>query len=69
MIKLDVIEINLRHPEWSADHIAEFLGIEPSTVRNVGTKSGLRFAPKRIKKLARQGFKKVRYAGWAGNNG
>jgi hypothetical protein len=63
MIKTDVIEANRKHPGWSADQVAAFLGISQGTVRSVGNREHLRFAPKcKPKEIIRLG-KRVPFAG------
>lgn len=64
-VKRDVIEVHAKHPNWHSGMIAEFLGVQPSTVREIGRSANLTFAPKTLLSVKRQ-FKRVRYAGWAG---
>lgn len=61
-LKLDVIEINRRHPSWTSDKIAEFLNTSSANVRTVGYRSHLRFAPKTMLSIKRR-FVRVPYAG------
>ncbi len=62
-LKLDIIDLNRRHPTWPVCKIAEFLDTTEANVRHVGWKFKLRFSPKAVLSVKRR-HKRIPYAGY-----
>lgn len=61
-LKEDVIEVHLRHPSWTKDQVAAFLGISYTSVKTVARRSNLTFPPKKFMSFKRT-FRRFPYAG------